>query len=164
MDRAIFLDRDGVINRMTLGQYVRNWDEFEFLDGVPGALSQLAKTEYKLIIITNQSPIGRGMMTEEELASIHKNMVVEIEEAGGRIDAIYFCPHTPEDNCNCRKPNTGLFDKVNEFFDIDYTSSWFIGDFKSDEEVADRMGLRFMLAKGDGELARVTKEILSNDS
>ena len=159
--KAVFLDRDGVINRLEMGKYVLTWPEFNFLEGAIEAIAELSGAGFKVFIITNQSPIGRGMLTEEGLEVIHNNMLFEIEQGGGRVDDIFHCPHAPEDNCNCRKPETGLFDRVNERHDIDYANSWFVGDFESDRQVAERMGLKFILAKGPGGLKNAAEKILA---
>ncbi len=161
MDKAVFLDRDGVINRLEMGKYVLSWPEFEFLEGVKEAIAQLSGAGFKIFIITNQSPIGRGMLTEEGLAVIHNNMLFEIEQAGGLVEEVFHCPHAPDEGCKCRKPETGLFDQVNEKYSIDYANSWFIGDFESDREVAEKVGLRFIMAKGPGGLKRAAERILS---
>ena len=160
-NKAVFLDRDGVINRLELGKYVLSWPEFEFLEGAIEAIAELSNAGYMIFIITNQSPIGRGMLTEEGLEVIHNNMLFEIEQGGGTVEAVFHCPHAPDDRCGCRKPETGLFDRVNEKYDIDYRNSWFIGDFESDRQVAERVGLRFILAKGPGGLKRAAGEIIA---
>ena len=161
MDKFVFLDRDGVINRLEMGKYVLSWPEFEFLEGAIEAISELSGSGYKIIIITNQSPIGRGMFTEEALTVIHNNMLFEIEEAGGIVEDVFHCPHTPEDKCKCRKPETGLFDQVCEKYEVDYPNSWFVGDFESDREVANRMNLKFILAKGPSGLKKAVEKILA---
>ena len=159
--KAVFLDRDGVINRLEMGKYVLSWPEFEFLDGAVDAIAGLSGAGFTIFIMTNQSPIGRGMLTEEGLAVIHNNMLFEIEQGGGIVEGIYYCPHTPEDHCKCRKPETGLFDQVNESHDIDYANSWFVGDFESDRQVAERMNLRFILASGPGGLKDAVERIIA---
>lgn len=161
MDKAVFLDRDGVINRLIVDGYVTTWDEFIFNEGVIEAIKELNEAGFKVIIVTNQSGINRGIMTEQSLLDIHSRMVEEVEKAGAHIDGIYYCPHAPHEACGCRKPETGLFDQVNTDFEIDYSESWFIGDFESDRGVANKMGLKFKLAKGDGGLRRVVGEILA---
>ena len=161
MDKFVFLDRDGVINRLELGKYVLSWPKFEFLEGAIEAIAEISGAGYKIVIITNQSPIGRGLLTEEGLAVIHNNMLFEIEQGGGIVEDVFYCPHTPEDNCNCRKPETGLFDQANEKYEIDYANSWFVGDFESDREVAKRVGLKFILASGPGGLKKAVKKIIS---
>ena len=160
-NKAIFLDRDGVINRLELGKYVLSWPEFEFLEGAIEAIGELSGAGYQIYIITNQSPIGRGMLTEEGLAVIHNNMIFEIEQGGGIVEEVFHCPHAPEDKCKCRKPETGLFDRVNEKYDIDYANSWFVGDFESDRQVAEKVGLKFVLAKGPGGLKRAADKIIA---
>lgn len=160
MDRAVFLDRDGVINRLRRGGYVTAWPMFEFLTGAREAIARLARTDFLIIVITNQSAINRGLLTEEGLEVIHNNMVFEIEQAGGRIDGIYHCPHHPDDKCKCRKPETGLFDRVKRDQEIDFSESWFVGDMESDRRVAERMGMSFILAEGDGGLERAVRTIL----
>ena len=159
MVKAVFLDRDGVINRLRAGSYITTWDKFEFLKGVKEAIALLSKSDYLIFIITNQSAINRGLMTEVALEVIHNNMLFEIEEAGGKIEKIYYCRHRPDEKCKCRKPETGLFEKANAEYDIDYANSWFVGDFESDREVAKRMGLKFILASGDEALIKAVDEI-----
>ena len=161
MDKTVFLDRDGVINVLRMGEYITNWDDFEFLEGALDAIKMLANTELKIIIITNQSAINRGLITEENLKKLHSRMVHSIQNSGGRIDAIYYCPHRPDENCDCRKPKTGLFELATNDFEIDLSNSWFIGDFKSDEEVAKKVGLNFILAEGPGGLKRAVESILN---
>jgi len=161
--KAVFLDRDGVINRLSMGNYITTWDRFEFLKGAKEAIARLSNSGYLVFIVTNQSAINRGLLTEAGLEVIHNNMLCEIEEAGGHIEKIYHCPHRPDEGCKCRKPETGLFDLANAEYDIDYPDSWFVGDFESDREVARRMGLKFILASGDGGLERAVEAILAND-
>jgi histidinol-phosphate phosphatase family protein len=113
-------------------------------------------------VITNQSAINRGLLTEAGLQVIHNNMIFEIEEVGGNVERIFHCPHRPDEGCGCRKPETGLFDMVDEEYNVDYHESWFVGDFESDRKVAERMGLKFILASGDGGLEKAVEEILAN--
>ena len=150
---AIFLDRDGVINRKRPeGDYVRSWGEFEFLPGVLDALAAMAQTPARIIVVTNQRGIARGRLTEADLAEIHARMVAAIGAHGGRIDAIYYCPH--EGGCDCRKPRTGLFEQaLRDFPDTDLANSVVIGDSLSDMEAAARVGCRAMLiAEGERRL------------
>ena len=158
--KTIFLDRDGVINRLEMGSYVTSWDKFEFLGGVLDAIAQLHKAGYLIIVITNQSAINRGFMTSDDLEDIHSRMLAEIDMAGGKVEAVYHCPHRPDEKCQCRKPETGMFDMVNEDFHVNYENSWFVGDFESDREVAEKMRLKFILAKGDNGLKEAVSEIL----
>lgn len=161
MDRAVFLDRDGVINRLRKGSYVTSWDMFEFLEGAKEAIAKLSGSGFLVFIITNQSAVNRGLLTEAGLEVIHNNMLYEIEAAGGKVERIYYCPHRPDEKCKCRKPETGLFEQASRDYSIDYGKSWFVGDFESDREVAERVGLRFILADGDGGLRKAVERILA---
>ncbi len=129
--KAIFLDRDGTIN-IPRKDYVQKVDHFRFATGALNALKKLSQADYKIIIITNQSGIGRKVFKENELKKIHQYMALEVKKSGGRIDAIYYCPHHPNDNCNCRKPKIGMFLKAVKDFNINLSKSWFIGDDQKD--------------------------------
>ena len=103
----MFLDRDGVIieNR---SDYVKSWEEVRFLPGVFEALRRLARSEYALAIVTNQSAVGRGIISLDEAMHINERVLAEIAAQGGRVDASYMCPHRPDEGCNCRKPAPGM--------------------------------------------------------
>ncbi|MBC8503619.1 MAG: HAD-IIIA family hydrolase [Chloroflexi bacterium] len=105
---AIFLDRDGVINH-NRPDYVKTWDEFVFLPNVFVPFRRIAKSKYLVVIISNQSPIGHGIVQKAVVDEINMLMSAEIERHKGRVDAIYYCPHAPEDHCDCRKPEPGMF-------------------------------------------------------
>jgi len=128
---AIFLDRDGVINRER-SDYVKSIAEFEFLPGATQALKQLNQLPWPIIIITNQAGIGRGIITETRLNEIHAYLLKEVALTGGRIDAIYHCPHTPQQQCSCRKPRPGLFLRAAQDLHIDLSRSFMIGDAEKD--------------------------------
>ena len=135
---TIFLDRDGVINRKRDDDYVKHWGEFEFLPGAKEALRMLTENNYRLIVVTNQRGIARGWMTETAVQEIHARMLAEIAPA--RIAAIYYCPHD-KDQCDCRKPKTGLFLQAQrDFPDIEFARSWVIGDSASDLEAGAALG------------------------
>lgn len=146
MNKAIFLDRDGIIN-INRNDYVKSWEEFEFSPDIFEFLRFISLSDYLIIIITNQSAVGRGLLSSKELLNIHSNMFKELENNGGRIDALFFCTHTPEDNCDCRKPKPGLLLSASEFFDIDLSQSIFIGDSESDIEAAKAAGVFPILLK-----------------
>jgi D-glycero-D-manno-heptose 1,7-bisphosphate phosphatase len=129
--QAVFLDRDGVINE-NRRDYVRNWEEFEFLPGALASLCRLAEGDHSVIIISNQSAINRGLVSRSDVDRINQRMVKEIEKAGGRIDGIYVCPHRPDEGCDCRKPKPGLLYQAVEELGIDLTSSYLVGDALSD--------------------------------
>ncbi|MBI5652617.1 MAG: D-glycero-beta-D-manno-heptose 1,7-bisphosphate 7-phosphatase [Chloroflexi bacterium] len=137
--RAIFLDRDGVLN-VNRPDHVKAWDEFIFLPGVLTALRQIAASDFVAVVTTNQSAIARGKMSAATLRDIHARMLGEIERAGGRIDAVQFCPHLPEDDCNCRKPRPGMYQRAVEQFGIDPTRSYVVGDALEDIVAAHTIG------------------------
>jgi|CXWL01.1.fsa_nt_gi histidinol-phosphate phosphatase family protein len=129
---TLFIDRDGVINHEKKEDYILNWREFNFYDGVREAFHQLSSKFGKIIIITNQRGVGKGLMTEAELSSIHQHMQKQIENAGGRIDKIYYCTSTDNDHPD-RKPNPGMaFRAKADFPDIDFSKSIIIGNKPSD--------------------------------
>lgn len=149
---AIFLDRDGVIieNR---AHYVRSWQDVEFLPGAIQALAGLAQTGFFIIIVTNQSAVGRGIITQAEAEEINKNMIGIIREHGGRIDGLFMCPHAPEEQCSCRKPRPGLIHQAASELSIDLESSVMIGDALTDLEAGSRAGItdRILLRTGRGD-------------
>lgn len=145
--QIIFLDRDGVINR-ELDGYLTEWSEFEFLPDALKALKFLKENGWSVIVITNQSAIGRGFATEEAIEEIMAKMISEVQEAGGDILDIFYCPHTPEDACSCRKPKPDLFYQAAEKYGIDLSNRWYIGDKLSDVEAAKSASLKTILIKG----------------
>ena len=148
---AVFLDRDGVIveNR---ANYVLSWADVSFIPGALKALRRLGSSPYRIIIITNQSAVGRGILTLEQAQEINKRLITVIERAGGRIDAVYMCPHAPWDNCTCRKPQPGLIiDAVNDL-GINLSTSMIIGDAFSDLDAGKAAGIpsRILVLTGRG--------------
>ena len=129
--RAIFLDRDGTINDNKEG-YAHKTEEFEFLPGVIEGLKKLSRTDYFLIIITNQSGIGRGMYRHDDFQKLSKWLLSKLKKDGIKISKIYHCPHQPNDNCDCRKPGIGLFLRAVQDFGISLNKSWLVGDSDSD--------------------------------
>lgn len=135
---ALFLDRDGVVNVRLPGRYVTSWDEFEFRDEFLDAAPALARRFDLVVVVTNQRGVERGFLSEDDLAAIHARMVAEVARAGGRIDAIYHCPHL---ECEDRKPNPGLFLKAARDHGVDLAASTMVGDQPSDREAARRAGV-----------------------
>jgi D-glycero-D-manno-heptose 1,7-bisphosphate phosphatase len=130
---TLFLDRDGVINERLVGDYVRDWSQFKFCPGVPTALKALRPYFNRIVVVTNQQGIGKGLMSEEDLNEIHHKMMAELEQAGCKIDGIFFCPHLASAGCDCRKPATGLALQAQDRFpDIDFSNSYLAGDSESD--------------------------------
>ena len=105
--KAVFLDRDGVLTRER-SDYVKNPDELELLPGIAEPLREIQKLGFKIVVVTNQSVIGRGLATNEMMSKIHEKLRTELEDMGCKIDAIYYCPHRPDEGCTCRKPEPGL--------------------------------------------------------
>ncbi len=142
---TLFLDRDGVVNRHLPGDYVRSWSMFAFLPGVLEEFPKWARSFNRIVMVTNQRGVGKGLMSDEDLADIHSRMQKEIEAAGGRLDAIFACTSLSEDDPS-RKPNTGMFESAAALFpDIEARDSVMIGDSASDAEFASRCGMRFIL-------------------
>jgi len=154
MSLTIFLDRDGVINRKQPEPlYVTCWEQFEFLPGALAGLAALARTGAKIVVVSNQRGIARGVYTEAALREIHERMRAAIETAGGRIDAIYYCPHIGGD-CDCRKPLTGMFERAaREIPGVDLAHAVVVGDNVCDIEAAARLGCPAVLV-GTGERLR----------
>ena len=142
--RAVFLDRDGVINA-DRPDFVKSWEEFEFLPDSLKALAVLSQTSYKIVVITNQSGVGRGLLSEKTLEQMHTRMIDRVRASGGRIDGIYYCPHAPSVGCDCRKPSAGLFFEAARDFEVNLTSSWAIGDSDRDVRAASRAGVKAIL-------------------
>ena len=142
---TLFIDRDGVINRLRRGDYVKNWEEFDFLPGVFEAFAAWNKRLKHIIVLTNQRGVGKGVMTEEELQTIHKKMVSEIEMKDGRIDKIYYCTALDNNDPN-RKPNIGMaLQAKHDFPDIDFSKTLMIGDSESDMKFAENAGIKGLL-------------------
>lgn len=141
MNRAVFLDRDGVINRKAPeGRYITSWKELELLSGVVEGIGLLNRAGLKVILVTNQRCVARGMMTIEELEALHHRLQEELTRASARIDAIYYCPHDFDDACACRKPKPGMILQAAKDNRIVLASSWVVGDSESDIEAGELAG------------------------
>ncbi len=140
--KTVFLDRDGVINLNPPNKgYVCNWTEFTFIQNALNAVACLFRSGFNIYIVTNQAGIGRGIITEKQLTQIHVNMIYEIESNGGFIQQVYYCPHHPDDNCDCRKPKPGMLHKAAKDHKIDLSKSFLIGDSLTDIEAAMTAGV-----------------------
>ncbi|NLE76635.1 MAG: HAD-IIIA family hydrolase [Chloroflexi bacterium] len=141
---AIFLDRDGVLiaNR---ADYVRRWGEAAILPGVPGALARLAAGPWPIVVVTNQSCIGRGLVAARTVQGIHRRLRAALAAQGGRIDAFYTCPHTPDAGCACRKPQPGLLLQAAQELDLDLAASYLVGDAVGDVQAALAVGAQPLL-------------------
>lgn len=146
--KVIFLDRDGVINRgpaIFKRRYVTEWRYFKFLPGVKNAVRKLTVAGYSIYIISNQAGISKGCFSRTDMKAITANMVEEFKKAGGRITGVFYCPHKDEDNCGCRKPKTGLFEKAVEKSRIDFKKTFFIGDSMRDMQAGRAAGCKTIL-------------------
>lgn len=146
---AVFLDRDGVIiaNRE---QYVRTWEDVEILPGALSALARLAARPEPVILVTNQSAVGRGLISQEAAEAINGRLLEVIAQAGGRIDDVFMCPHAPEDGCSCRKPLPGLILAAAAAHGIDLGRSVLIGDALTDLQAGRAAGIGRVLLVRSG--------------
>jgi histidinol-phosphate phosphatase family protein len=158
--RAIFLDRDGVINKKAEeGDYIKSWEEFEFLPGVVEAMKTFCENNWEIYIITNQAGVGKGLMKKEDLDLIHKNMQSELLKNGVKINDIYCCPHVSGDNCSCRKPNPGMLLMAAKNHGIDLKTAVFAGDSEKDIKAGMAVGCKTILIDKNKSLLDITKEL-----
>ncbi|MCC6293386.1 MAG: HAD-IIIA family hydrolase [Bryobacterales bacterium] len=162
---TVLLDRDGVLNRKPArGEYVRSWEEWEWLPGALDALREFRRSGWRVLVISNQAGLARGAMNSGDLDRIHARMHIEAEQAGGRIDGVYVCPHGWNQGCGCRKPSPGMLFQAQRDWALDLSRTWFLGDDQRDAEAAARAGCRFLmicpeqpLLAAAGRLARPTQ-------
>lgn len=157
--KVVFLDRDGVINRDSV-DYIKSWKEFEFLPGSLSAISRLSRAGFNVIIITNQSIINRGMVPLETLTDIFTRMSAAVTDAGGSILDIFFCPHTPDDRCDCRKPKTGLLLQARDKYTLNLGDAVMVGDSAKDIECAARAGCGYKILVRTGNGLAAEKELV----
>lgn len=139
---SLFLDRDGVINQRLPDDYVKSVDEFRFIDGAVEAIAVLTKIFGRIFIVSNQQGIGKGLMTTEQLESVHANMVNQIEKAGGKVDKIYVSPYLHSQNHFSRKPSVGMgVQAKKDFKEISFKRSIMVGDSRSDMIFGKRLGM-----------------------
>ena len=157
--KTIFLDRDGVINEEKK-DYVKNLKEFKIIDGSLQAIKLLKKNNFRVVIITNQSAINRGLLSIEKLNEIHDFLKSKLLDLDTTLDGIYFCPHTPNENCMCRKPKPGLLQQAISELDINVKDSLMIGDSQTDIDAANTIGCKSILLNKNQNLLKVVKEFL----
>ncbi len=146
MNKIIFLDRDGVISIFKPEDFIKNWEEFEFIPEAIEGLKILTDSGYKIVIISNQSGIGKGIFSQKDLDEITENMKKVLNKKGTGIYKVYYCPHREDENCNCRKPKTGLFLKAKEEIgNIDFSKTFFIGDSERDIIAGKKIGTKTIL-------------------
>ncbi len=142
--KLVILDRDGVINQDS-ASYIKSPDEWKPIPGSLEAIARLTQAGYHVVVATNQSGIGRGLFEMATLNAIHDKMHRAASQAGGRIDAVFYCPHSQDANCSCRKPRTGLLDEIGRRFGASLKDVPFIGDSNRDLEAAVAVGARPIL-------------------
>lgn len=149
--KLIILDRDGVINEET-ADYVKSPAEWKPIPGSLEAIALLTQAGYTIVVATNQSGVGRGYYSEEDLAQIHQKMTACAKAKGGTIDKIFYCPHHPDDHCACRKPASGLFDQIAAMYKINLSGVIAIGDSLRDIQAAEKVDCkRLLVLTGNGE-------------
>ena len=157
---SLFLDRDGVINERPKNDYVKNWSEFYFIDGVLDAIKLFSNKFKYIFIVTNQQGIGKRIMSEEDLAIVHQKMNEEIKRHGGRIDAIYHCPDLATKALNCRKPGLFMANKSKDQYpDLNFSKSIMVGDTNSDMKFGRNAGMTTVFVGNDQEI--VNSELIN---
>jgi D-glycero-D-manno-heptose 1,7-bisphosphate phosphatase len=149
MRRAAFLDRDGVINRKAReGEYVIRWEDMEILPGVASAITLLNRAGFRVIVVSNQRCVAKGLITIADLEALHRRMCKTLASDGATIDAIYYCPHEKSPPCRCRKPQPGMLLDAARDHDIDLAASWMIGDSDADVEAGRKAGCMTAVVAG----------------
>ena len=147
---SLFLDRDGVINHRIADDYVHSWEQFQFNPGVKEALKELSDRFGRIIVVSNQQGIGKGIMSESDVEKVHGRMISEVETAGGRIDAVFYCPALESDKSFHRKPNIGMaLQSRKRFPEIRFRQSIMVGDSLSDMIFGKRVGMRTVFLSAD---------------
>lgn len=162
LQKAVFLDRDGVINKER-SDYVKTVSELEILPNLYESIKQLKKAGFIVVVITNQSAINRGLTNHDNINHIHSFIQEYLKRHGTCIDAFYYCPHKPDENCACRKPKPGLLIKAANELHIDLKSSWMIGDSDSDIESAVLVGCKSIKVGTNLELFTAVQSILNSN-
>jgi D-glycero-D-manno-heptose 1,7-bisphosphate phosphatase len=165
MSRAVFLDRDGVINKKPVeGEYVTRWEELHILPGVASAIALLNRTGFRVIVVSNQRCVAKGLITTADLESMHHRVCDTLAAAGAKIDDVYYCPHEKEPPCRCRKPAPGMLLDAAQAHQIDLKSSWMIGDSEIDVEAGRNAGCKTVRllesAEGGGKADVVAASLL----
>ena len=163
LDSALFLDRDGVINRRISGDYVRNLSQLEMLPGAVDAIVRLGKRFRYVIVVTNQHGVGKGLMSEKDVTEIHDHICGQVQTAGGRIDKIYCCPSLDTANDPNRKPGVGMgLQAKRDFPDIDFNRSLMVGDSVSDMLFAEKLGMKGIFIDNGTPVPPNTKNIFKS--
>ena len=162
MNRAVFLDRDGVINRRAPeGAYITRWEDMYFLPDVVQAIALLNRSDFRVIVASNQRCVAKGLITAADLELIHQRMCDTMTRSGAIIDAVYYCPHEKLPACNCRKPAPGLLLNAAREHGIDLTASWMVGDSEIDVEAGRRAGCKTARLLDAGETAGGATDVIA---
>lgn len=160
--KLIILDQAGVINQSS-GTFIKTPDEWIAIPGSLEAIARLTHAGYRVIVATNQSGIGRGLLDMATYNAINDKMYKAVNHIGGRIDAIFFCPHTQADHCTCRKPATGLFDEIMQRYGVNLSNVPAVGDSPKDLQAAADVGaIPMLVLTGNGEITQQSKELPAN--
>ena len=158
--KLLILDRDGVIN-IESSEFVKTPDEWLPIKGSLEAIGRLSQAGYEIVVITNQSGLGRGYFSADMLAKMHSKMIDHIQQHGGKIQSILFCPHKPDEGCECRKPKDGMYQELAERLNISFSNIYSVGDSIRDLQAARSAGAKPILVKtGNGK--KSLKEITNN--
>jgi D-glycero-D-manno-heptose 1,7-bisphosphate phosphatase len=133
----VILDRDGVINEDS-DEYIKSLEEWHPIPGSIEAIARLSQHGFTVAVATNQSGLGRGLFTLDDLEAMHQHLCDMVENAGGHVAGIFYCPHTPAENCDCRKPKSGLIDAIEHELNMSARGAWFIGDNAKDLEAGSK--------------------------
>jgi D-glycero-D-manno-heptose 1,7-bisphosphate phosphatase len=163
MNKAAFLDRDGVINRKapTEDEYITRWEEMHIIPGVVEAIALLNRAGFRVIVVSNQRCVAKGLMTTSELDALHQRMCRELGAVGAKIDGVYYCPHEEQPPCSCRKPEPGMLFAAADEHEVDLTSSWMIGDSEKDVEAGRSAGCRTVRILRSGAVANGNADVLA---
>ncbi|MFN3983972.1 MAG: D-glycero-beta-D-manno-heptose 1,7-bisphosphate 7-phosphatase [Rhodocyclaceae bacterium] len=157
--KLIILDRDGVINHDS-EQFIKSPDEWRPIDGSLEAIARLNQWGWRVVVASNQSGIGRGLFGMDTLNAINDKMVKHLAQAGGRLDAIFFCPHPADSTCDCRKPKPGMLRQIGERFNVDLANVPVVGDSLRDLQAGAAAGARpYLVLTGKGEHTRSLPEL-----
>jgi D-glycero-D-manno-heptose 1,7-bisphosphate phosphatase len=152
MPKAVFIDRDGVINQKPReGEYITSWDDFHILPGVAEAIALLKKAGYAVIVVTNQRCVAKALIAIAELEEIHARMRESLARSGATLDGVYYCPHDYQSQCKCRKPAPGMLLEAAQELGLDLGSSWMVGDSDIDIQAGKNAGCKTARVVGPGE-------------
>ena len=159
--KAVFFDRDGVINKERKN-YVKTIEELEIFPNIIEPIKKLKNSGFVIIVVTNQSAINRGLITHKKVEEIHSTIQEYLKKYGTKIDSFYYCPHRPDENCQCRKPKPGLLFKAADELQLNLQSSWLIGDNDTDTQAAITAGCRAIRIDSNNDLQHAVQQILNS--